>query len=101
MALDSLKIGNIRTYIIEEIRRKLREMGKTNWKIQFSFVKAHIGIQGNELSHILAKETTTNLDVKECYKKAPKCVVISEIGETNVDRWQREWDQTTKGEITK
>jgi len=27
--------------------------------------------------------------------------VICEVSEINVDRWQREWDQTTKGEITK
>ena len=37
----------------------------------------------------------------ECYKKVPKSVVISELGEISVERWQREWDQTTKGEITK
>jgi len=64
MALDSLKIGNIRTYFVEETRRELTEMGNTNWKIQFKWVKAHVGIQGNELADTLAKETTTNLDIK-------------------------------------
>jgi hypothetical protein len=27
--------------------------------------------------------------------------VISELVEISVEKWQREWDQTTKGEITK
>jgi hypothetical protein len=27
--------------------------------------------------------------------------VISELGEISVEKWQMEWDQTTKGEITK
>jgi hypothetical protein len=27
--------------------------------------------------------------------------VISELGEISVEKWQREWDQTAKGEITK
>ena len=54
-------------------------MGKTNWKIQFCWVKAHIGIQGNELDNTLAKEVATNTDIKECYKKVPKSVVISEL----------------------
>jgi len=27
--------------------------------------------------------------------------VISELGEISVEKWQREWDQTTKGKITK
>jgi hypothetical protein len=30
MTLDSLKINNIHTFLIEEIRRKLTEMEKTN-----------------------------------------------------------------------
>jgi hypothetical protein len=37
----------------------------------------------------------------ECYKKVPKGVVRSELGEKSVEKWQRDWDQTTKGQITK
>jgi len=29
----------------------------------------------------------------ECYKKVPKSVVRSELGEKSVEKWQREWDQ--------
>jgi len=101
MTLESLKNSNIHTFLIEEIRRKLTEMGKTNCEIQFSWVKAHVGIQGNELVDTLAKEAATNMDIKESHKKVPKSVVISELGEISVEKWQREWDQTTKGEITK
>jgi len=31
--LDSLKYSNIHTFLIEEIRRKMTEMGKISWKI--------------------------------------------------------------------
>jgi len=72
MTLASLKNNNIHRFLIEEIRRKLMEMGKTNWKIQFCWVKAHVGIQVNELADTLAKEAGTNMDIKECYKKVPK-----------------------------
>ena len=34
-------------------------------------------------------------------RKVSKSVVQSELGEKNVAKWQREWDQTTKGEITR
>jgi hypothetical protein len=55
----------------------------------------------NELADTLAKEAATNADLRECYKKVPKCVVLSELGEISFEKWQREWDQTTKGEITR
>ena len=48
--LDSLKNNNIHTFLVEEIRRKLAEMGKINWKIEFCRIKAHFEIQGNEIA---------------------------------------------------
>ena len=101
MTSDSLKNSNSHIFFIEEIRRKLAELGKTNWKLQSHWVKAHVGIEGKELLDTLAKESATNVDIKESYKKVPRSVVISETGEINVENWRREWNQTTKEEITK
>ena len=53
------------------------------------------------MADTLAKEAATNADIKECCKKVPKSVVLSELGGISVEKWQREWDQTTKGEITR
>jgi len=72
-------------------------MGKIDWKVQFCCVKAHIGIHGNEIADTLAKDATTNADINECYMKIPKSVVLSELSEIRVEKWQKEWDQTTKG----
>ena len=99
--LDSLKNNNIHTSLIEEIRRKVTEMEITDWKIKFCWVKAHIGIQRNELANTLAKEAAANTDITECYHKVPKSVVKSELEATSVAKWQRERDLTTKGQITK
>jgi len=37
----------------------------------------------------------------ECYNKAPKSVVRSKLGKKSVEKWQRDWVHTTKGQITK
>jgi hypothetical protein len=37
----------------------------------------------------------------ECYNKVPKSVVKSELGGKSVEKWQRDWDQTSKGQTTK
>ena len=49
----------------------------------------------------LAKEAATNADLIESYKEVLKSVVMSELSEISVETWQREWDLTTKGAITK
>jgi len=63
MTLDALK-NNIHThtFLIEKIRRKVTGMEKIDWKIQFCWVKAHVGIQGNELTDTLAKEAVTAME---------------------------------------
>ena len=101
VTLDSLKNNTNHTFLIEAIRKKLVEMGKAKWTIQFCWVRAHVGIQGNELADALPKEAATNADLTESYKKVPKRVVMSELTKMSVVSWQREWDLPIKGAITK
>jgi ribonuclease HI len=72
MKLDSLKNGNIHTFLIEEIRRKLTEMEKISWKINFCWVKAHVGIRGNEIathSQRRQRQTRTSQNVTRKFQK--------------------------------
>jgi hypothetical protein len=76
-------------------------MEQNEWKIQFCWVKAHAGDLGNELADTLAKGAATNLNIAECYNRVPKSVVKSELEDGSVEKWQRDWDATNKGKITK
>jgi ribonuclease HI len=80
ITLESLRNVNIHTYLIEEIRKKLNGIRKTNWKINLRWVKAHIGIRGNELADKLAKKAAPNVNIKESYNRNPKNVILKELG---------------------
>jgi len=101
MTLDSLRNSNIHIFLIEEIRKKLNEMTKTNWKIKLKWVKAHAGIRGNELADTLTKEAAANENIKESYTRVPKSVVLSDLVNKSVAKWQSERTQSTKFRTTK
>jgi hypothetical protein len=80
---------------------KVIEMELQNWKIELNRIKAHAGHHGNELADQLAKEAATSRDINVCYKRTPKSTVLRELNDLSVMKWQIEWDNTTKGAITK
>jgi ribonuclease HI len=98
--IDSL-LNNIHTHLIDNIRRKVTELTQAEWKIQICWVKAHAGLQGNELADTLAKRAAMDLDIPECYTRIPKSVVKTNLDARSIDKWQRDGSQTTKGQIVK
>jgi len=69
---------------------KVIEMEMQNWKIEFDWIKAHAGHQGNELAYQLVKEAATNGDIDEYCKRIPKSTVISELSDLSLTKWQSE-----------
>ena len=97
--LFSLKNAKNRKQLIEEIRRKTTELEKENWRIDFTWIKAHVGHSGNVLADKLAKETIKNSEV--CYKKIPKSEIERQEAENTISKWQLQWDDIAKGWATK
>jgi ribonuclease HI len=50
------------SFLIEEIRNKVRHLTILNWSIHFGWVKEHIGIEGNEVADKLANEAVQDAD---------------------------------------
>jgi len=99
ITLFSLKNAKNRKYLIEEISRKTTDLEKENWRIDFTWIKAHAGHSGNELADKLAKEAIKNNEV--CYNKIPKSEIERQEAEKTIAKWQLQWDDTTKGRATK
>jgi len=66
-----------------------------------TYIHTHTHTHTHTLADTLAKDAATNLDIAECYSKVPKSVVKRELEDRSVDKWQRDWNRSTKGKITK
>ena len=56
---------------------------------------------GERVADTLAKKAGKNASLPEDYKMIPKSVILRELKEESVKKWQNNWTLTTKGRITK
>jgi len=69
-----------------------------SWNIHFGWVKAHIGIEGNEEADRLAKKAAQEDDQNIAYNRIPVTTVATEINKKVITQWQGQWESTEKGE---
>ena len=81
ISIHSLKNVNNHSYLIEESRKKMTTLERANWTIEFLWVKAQVGIYGNELAHQLAKAAAENRHTKIAFNRIPLNTLYSEIEE--------------------
>ena len=79
----------------------MASLERENWTIEFSWVKAHIGIFGNELADQLAKAAANDNEAQITFNRIPISTLLSEIEEEAKLKWQKEWEEGTKAAITK
>ena len=99
ITLVSFKNKKNRNNLIEETRKKTITLEKENWNMEYTWIKTHSGHYGNELTDKLAKDATRNSNI--CYNKFPKSEIEHQEREKSMEKWQQQWDHTTKGLETK
>jgi ribonuclease HI len=93
ITLQSIQNTNNHSYIIEEIRKSVTELEKRNSTITFTWIKAHVGIYGNELADELAKEAIRKANIS--FKRITKSEAVQQLTEQSIFKWQIHSDQTT------
>ena len=101
ITIDSLLNTTSHGNIIDNFRQQTRELTAQNWTIHYSWVKAHVGNFGNELADNIAKSAARNTNLQHCYGRIPESDVLRSLQEESLLQWEREWQATTKGEMTK
>ena len=81
ITLQSLKNPKNHRHLIDEIRKTAITLGKHNWHITFTWIRAHVGQYGNELADKLAKEAAGKDIIS--YNRIPKCEIAQQLRETS------------------
>jgi ribonuclease HI len=97
LTLALLKNNSTHSFLIEEIRNMVQHLTMLNWSIHFGWVKAHSGIEGNEVAHKLAKAAAQDVDEQNIvYDRIPTTTIATEIKAKGLIQWQTQWDSTEK-----
>ena len=75
----------------------VRHLTLLDWMIHFGWVKAHAGIEGNEMADTLAKEAAQDEDKQNIvYDRIPTTTAATELKKEGIIKWQRKWERTVK-----
>jgi len=101
VSFDSLGNAKNHSFLVEEIRKQVASLERREWRIKYSWVKAHAGTLGNEMADRLAKEAARCGGTGNLFTRIPKSTLYQEAREEARHKWQREWTTSQKASATR
>jgi ribonuclease HI len=100
ISLVSIKNINNHSNLIEEIWERLSKLERSNWTVDFAWVKTRTGILENELADQLAKTAARTKDKTTTYSRITLSKLFRELQEESKLKWQHNWEENPQAAQT-
>lgn len=100
-ALDVIASGESLHPLAFKITKNLKTITERNQEIRLFWIKAHIGLEGNERADVLAKEAALSLKCKPHYDRCPVSFAKRTIRQGSVDEWDLRYTTESTASVTK
>ncbi|XP_023953798.2 uncharacterized protein LOC112057581 [Bicyclus anynana] len=100
-SLDLIKSGNVSHPLAYNIRRNIRAVRDQGRSVELFWIKAHVGIEGNERADALAKEAALFSKKAPDYSAFPTSYAKRIIRNDTLQNWQKRYTDGSTASTTK
>ncbi|XP_039757876.1 uncharacterized protein LOC120632137 [Pararge aegeria] len=100
-ALEALGSTKNSHPLVFTIRRNLSLLRETQTITHLFWIRAHVGVDGNERADFLAREAVTKLKTKSSYDRCPISFIKRTIRQSILDEWGKRYKNGETAAVTK